>query len=59
MIIPFGKPILDESEITAVSKTLKTTILVHGKKTLEFENLFQSFTRSKYGASKVVRSCAA
>lgn len=55
MKIPFGKPIIENEEIQEVCKTLKSSILVHGKKTEEFENLFKRFTGSKFGAS--VSSC--
>jgi Predicted pyridoxal phosphate-dependent enzyme apparently involved in regulation of cell wall biogenesis len=55
MKIPFGKPIIENKEIQEVCKTLKSSILVHGKKTEEFENLFNRFTGSKFGAS--VSSC--
>ncbi len=55
MNIPFGKPIIGDKEISEVCKTLKSSILVHGKKTKAFEDLFNNFTGSKYGAS--VSSC--
>ena len=57
MKIPFGKPIIGSREIKAVKKVLTTGTLVHGKKTLEFEENFKRFTKSKY--SVAVSSCTA
>ena len=57
MKIPFGKPIIGSREIKAVKKGLTTGTLVHGKKTLEFEENFKRFTKSKY--SVAVSSCTA
>ena len=47
-LIPFGKPLIDKSEIDSVNKTIKSKILVHGPKATEFENSFKSFTKSKH-----------
>ncbi len=55
--IPFGKPIIDKKEINLVNSVLKNNILVHGPKSIEFENKFASFTKSKYAIS--VSSCTA
>ena len=57
MKIPFGKPIFTKKDYKDVVNTLKSGILVHGKKNHEFENLFQKFTKSKYAIS--VSSCTA
>tara|TARA_B100000029_G_scaffold509448_1_gene598650 strand:- start:587 stop:1018 length:432 start_codon:yes stop_codon:yes gene_type:complete len=57
MKIPFGKPIIDNKEISAVKKILAQGTLVHGKKTIEFERNFKNFTKSKYSAA--VSSCTA
>ena len=38
--IPFGKPIIDKKEINLVNSVLKNNILVHGPKSIEFENKF-------------------
>ena len=55
--IPFARPNISKKEITAVSKTLKGPILVHGPKIIEFENEFQKFTKAPYAVS--VSSCTA
>ena len=55
--ISFGKPLINHKEIDAVKKVLKSGIYVHGKKTIEFENNFKKFTKSKYAVA--VSSCTA
>ena len=55
--IPFGKPIIDNKEIDIVNKVLKGNILVHGPKSVQFENAFNKFTGSKF--STAVSSCTA
>ena len=55
--IPFARPNISKKEITEVSKTLKSPILVHGPKIIEFENEFQKFTKAPYAVS--VSSCTA
>ena len=56
-IIPFGKPMIDDSEKNAVKKILSGNILVHGPKATEFENIFCKFTKSPFAVS--VSSCTA
>lgn len=56
-IIPFGKPLVDDKEIIAVKKVLRSGIYVHGNKSLEFENKFKTFTKAKFAIS--VSSCTA
>lgn len=55
--IPFGKPILTNKDFLDVKKVLKSGILVHGKKTHEFENSFKKYVNSKFAIS--VSSCTA
>lgn len=55
--LPFGNPWITKNEISAVSKVLKSKILVHGQHTVIFENLFKKFTKSKYAIA--VSSCTA
>ena len=45
MKIPFGKPLLDNTERNAVMRVLKSDILTHGKNSLLFEKKFQDFTK--------------
>ena len=54
---PFGKPILDKKELNNIKAVLDSGILVHGRKSLEFESLFKKFTNSKEAIS--VSSCTA
>lgn len=49
--IPFGKPLISEKEINLVKKTIRSNILVHGSKSVDFENKFKKFTRSKHAIS--------
>ena len=56
-IIPFGKPLINNKEFNAVNKVLKSGKYVHGNKTIEFEELFKSYTKSKFAVS--VSSCTA
>jgi perosamine synthetase len=55
--IPFGKPMLDSSEIEAVTRILSGTTLVHGPATHEFERQFAK----RVGAAEAisVSSCTA
>ncbi|HIF10535.1 MAG TPA: DegT/DnrJ/EryC1/StrS aminotransferase family protein [Sneathiellales bacterium] len=55
--IPFGKPMLDASEIDAVSKVLSGTQLVHGPVTKEFEESFAARAGAAHAIS--VSSCTA
>ena len=55
--IPFGKPIINYGEFRAVNKVLKSGKYVHGKKSVEFENNFKFFTKSKFAVT--VSSCTA
>lgn len=57
MILPFGKPIVSGSEYKSVIKVLKSGKYVHGIKTIEFEQNFKKFTKSKYAVS--ISSCTA
>ncbi len=54
---PFGKPILNAEEYNAVTKVLKSNILVHGPISKNFENSFKTYTKSKEAIS--VSSCTA
>ena len=53
--IPISKTLLRENEINAALIPLKSGWLVQGKKVLEFENQWSSFTGTKY--SIAVNSC--
>lgn len=55
--IPFGKPMIDKQEIDAVNKVIKNPILVHGSRTVNFENSFSKYTKAKFSIS--VSSCTA
>ncbi len=57
MKIPFGKPLIDKSEIDLVVKTLNQSILVHGQITEKFEQKFSKFVGCKYAVA--VSSCTA
>jgi len=57
MKIPFGKPMIGKTEKNAVQKVLSGSILVHGPKSLEFENVFSKYVKSPYSVS--VSSCTA
>jgi len=57
MKIPFGKPMIDDSEKNAVASVLEGSILVHGPKAIEFEHEFANFTNAPYSIS--VSSCTA
>lgn len=57
MKIPFGKPLIGNAEKKAVQRVLSGNILVHGPRTLEFENIFSKFTKSPFSVS--VSSCTA
>jgi len=55
--IPFGRPIIGKTEIDSVNKLLRQPILVHGQKTLSFEEKFSNYVGSKYAIA--VSSCTA
>jgi perosamine synthetase len=55
--IPFGQPMLDASEIDAVSKVLSGPQLVHGPVTKEFEESFAARAGTAHAVS--VSSCTA
>ncbi|MCC6221284.1 MAG: DegT/DnrJ/EryC1/StrS aminotransferase family protein [Deltaproteobacteria bacterium] len=55
--IPFGKPVIGQQEIDAVTEVLRSGILVHGPKTKQFEESFSLFTKAPYSLS--VASCTA
>ncbi len=57
MKIPFGKPLLDNTERNAVMRVLKSDILTHGKNSILFEKKFQEFTKINYCTS--VSNCTA
>ncbi len=55
--LPFGKPMIDDSEMNAVLDVLKGPILVHGPRVKEFEKRFAAFAGAPFAAS--VSSCTA
>ena len=55
--LPFGKPIVSNSEFNSVIKVLKSGKYVHGNKSTDFEDSFRKFTNSKYAVS--LSSCTA
>src|SRR5258708_5612012 len=55
--IPFGRPMLDQSEIDRVIEVLRGTTFVHGKVTHEFERRFAERAGAKHAVS--VSSCTA
>jgi len=55
--IPFGKPLIGESEREAVLAVLSGTTLVHGSVTHEFEERFARRIGAKHAVS--VSSCTA
>lgn len=55
--IPFGSPMLDESEIRAVTQVLSGTTLVHGPVTRAFEEAFAARVGAAHAVS--VSSCTA
>ncbi len=55
--IPFGKPVIDDSEKNAVLEVLKSDVFVSGPKEKEFEKIFLDFTRAKYAVA--LSSCTA
>ncbi len=55
--IPFGKPFIDKAEQNAVKRVLENPILVHGPKSIEFEDVFSRFTNSPSAVS--CSSCTA
>lgn len=59
--IPFNRPDISESEISAVVEVLESGILTNGKKTLEFEQAFANELGGDYGDIKCVaiNSCTA
>tara|TARA_Y100000816_G_scaffold292517_1_gene288244 strand:+ start:6875 stop:8020 length:1146 start_codon:yes stop_codon:yes gene_type:complete len=59
MKIPFAKPQIDNKEVKNVFETLKTGILVHGKKTTEFEKKLHNFIESKNSFVSTTGSCTA
>ena len=57
IIVPFGKPFIDNSELNSIKKVLKSGKYVHGKETESFEKIFKKFTKSKNATT--VSSCTA
>jgi perosamine synthetase len=55
--IPFGRPIIGESERAAVLDVLSGPILVHGPRTVAFEDAFAKWTGAPHAIS--VSSCTA
>ena len=55
--IPFGRPIIGEAERAAVLDVLYGPILVHGPRTIAFENAFAKWTGAPHAIS--VSSCTA
>jgi|TARA_Y100000389_G_scaffold168335_1_gene173958 perosamine synthetase len=59
MKIKFAKPIIGKKEINNVVQTLKTGILVHGKKTKTFEKKMSNFFNSSQYSVTTASSCTA
>ena len=59
MKIKFAKPIIGKKEINNVIQTLKTGILVHGKKTKIFEKNMSKFFNSRKYSVTTASSCTA
>ncbi len=57
MRIPFGKPLIDSEEVSAVLEVLGGPILVQAPKANTFESLFAEFANSSHAVS--VSSCTA
>jgi len=55
--IPFGKPMIGKEEMDAVMEVMNGPILVHGPKSVQFENDFADFTDAPHAVS--VSSCTA
>lgn len=55
--LPFGKPLLDETELDAVVSVLKSGVLVHGKFTHDFEERFAERAGVRHAVA--VSSCTA
>ena len=55
--IKFSKPLLDKQEFNAVKNVLSSGWLTTGLKTLEFENKFKKYKKSKYALA--LNSCTA
>ncbi|CCQ73084.1 UDP-4-amino-4-deoxy-L-arabinose--oxoglutarate aminotransferase [Magnetospira sp. QH-2] len=55
--IPFGRPMIGDEEQQAVAAVLAGSILVHGPKTLAFEEAFRQFTDAPHAVA--VSSCTA
>ena len=51
MKIPYGKQTIDETDIKAVAKTLRSDFLTTGPKIKEFEDKFASFVNVKYAVA--------
>ena len=48
---PYSKQTINQKEINAVIKTLKSDFITQGPKILEFEKNFSNFVGSKYAAA--------
>ena len=57
MKIPFGRPLIDLNEKRAVNKVLDSSILTHGKYSIEFEKKFHKYSKINFCTS--VSSCTA
>jgi len=55
--IPFSSPDIQQGEIDAIAKVIRSGWLVAGQYTKEFENLFCQYTGSRY--AKTVSNCSA
>lgn len=55
--IPFGRPMIDDREISAVSEVLSQPKLVHGDRTKDFEQAFAAFVGTEHAVA--VSSCTA
>ena len=58
MLIPYGKQNIDESDIEAVIKVLKSDTITQGSKVIEFEKQISKYCNSKYSvAANSATSC--
>lgn len=57
LAVPFGRPLLDEAEIEAVTAVLRSGRLVHGQVTRDFEAAFAARIGAKHAVA--VSSCTA
>ena len=58
MLIPYGKQNIDESDIEAVIKVLKSDTITQGSKVIEFEKQISKYCNSKYSVAEIVLQAA-